>query len=426
MRKFLLLAAVAMTACSEDENVPRVTTDATADTATLTTDTFTPVDTAVAPDTNVEDSMVTDSGTADSSEVAFDGGSEADCIDATSMDAYFTLEDTTKCLVAKYDVPVASLGNLTWGRHGGPLGFDGGSAPNLVRYELPSTVTGSLTIKKTAVTVGTVPSGVFWGSQAIDLPFFGWTAFSYTGSGMGYPGKMFLVNTTGDVKSYDVNGFYAGSAIGLSSSSGGRILHTALGPISATPTTSNAGGIYAADSCGTASTNPRLLPEGDGACKAPFKVATWEAGSSGPVAVDPDDNFFAILSSFGGNQELRGFERTTIARGAGETAGTKLFADTQYTSDLVADGKAVYWQPNDSSTWSPVNPKMLAYKVDAIAKKVTAEGTPKTFLTMKTAGTAVTLVRDSSRRVWVGLTVPGTGDAGATSSVFFVLRAKTP
>jgi len=423
MRRFLLLAAVTMTACSEEETAPRDTTDARTDTAT--TDTAITIDTALG-DSNVATDSAMDTTGDDVAEVSIDGGTEADCIDATGMAAYFTLEDTTKCLVAKYDVPVASLGGLTWGRHGGPLGFEGGSAPNLVRHELPGAATGSITIKKTAVTVGSVPSGIFWGSQAVDLPFFGWTLFSYTGSGAGFPGKVYLVNTAGEVKSYDANGFYASAAIGLFSGSGGRILHTSLGPISGAPTTSNSGGIYAADSCGTASVNPRLLPEGDTGCKAPIKVATWEAGSSGPVAVDPDDNFFAILSRFGGNQELRGFERSTVARGAAETTGTKLFADTQYTSDLVADGKAVYWQPNDPSTFSPVDPKMLAYKVDAATKKVTPDGDPKAFLKLKTAGTAVTLVRDSSRRVWVGLQVPGTGDAGATSSVFFVLRAKKP
>jgi hypothetical protein len=422
MRKFFVLAAVTMTACSEDEPAPRATNDAVAET---TTDTATPIDTAVA-DTMMPDTQTIDSAPSDVAETSVDAGTEADCIDATSMDAYFTLEDSTKCLVAKYDVPVASLGNLTWGRHGGPLGFESGTTPNLVRYELPGTVTGALTIKKTAVTVGTVPSGIFWGSQAIDLPFFGWTAFSYTGSGMGYPGKVFLVNTTGDVKSYDANGFFAAAAIGLSSTSGGRLLHTGLGGISSAPTTTNAGGVYAADSCGSGSTNPRLLPDGDGSCKAPIKVASWEAGSSGPVAVDPDENFFAILSTFGGKQELRGFERSTIARGAGETAGTMLFNDTQYTSDLVADGKNAYWQPNDPSTYTPVDPKMLAYKVDAATKKVAADGMPKTFLTLKKSGTSLTLVRDSSRRVWVGLTVPGTGDAGPTGSVFFVLRAKKP
>src|SRR5262245_33059057 len=121
MRRFLLLAAVTMTACSEEESVPRATSDATAETSSMS-DTALPVDTAMS-----EAALAVDSGTADAvedvAEVAIDGGTEADCIDATGMDAYFKLEDTTKCLVARYDVPVASLGSLTWGRHGGPLGF---------------------------------------------------------------------------------------------------------------------------------------------------------------------------------------------------------------------------------------------------------------------------------------------------------------
>lgn len=420
-----VLALVA--GCSEEETSDRPTSDATNETSP--TDTGAGAEVAVdTGSTDASGEVAVDTGSTDAGDdtISVDAGSEADCIDATSMAAYFTLEDSTKCLVAKYDVPTGSLGTLTWGRHGGPLGFEGGSTPNLVRYELPSTVTGTITVKKTAVTVTGVPSGAFWGGQALDLPFFGWTAFSYTGTGTGFPGELFLVNGSGAITRYAVNGFFSGVGIGLMSTSGGRLIHTSTSPIMSAAGSTNAGAIYAADSCGAASSSPRLLPAGDSSCKDPIKIATWESGSSGPVAVDPDENLFAILSKFGGNQELRGFERSTVARGAAATAGTRLFADTDYTGDMVADGKAVYWQPNSATTYSALDPKMIAYTVDATTKAVTPVGTPKTFLTMKTAGTNVTLVRDSSRRVWVGVQVPGTGDAGATSSVFFVLRAKKP
>lgn len=428
MKKLFGFACVSLlvaTGCTEEETVDRTTTDATAETSADTGVAETTPDTAPAADSASD--VATDSAPDGADDaLSFDAGTEADCIDASSMAAYFTLEDSTKCLVAKYDVAAGSLGTLTWGRHGGPLGFEGGATPNLVRYELPSTTTGAITIKKTPITVTGVPSGVFWGGQALDLPFFGWTAFSYTGTGTGFPGELLLVNGSGAITRYNVNGFFSGVGIGLMSSSGGRLLHTSTSSIMSAAAPTNTGALYAADSCGAASTSPRLLPAGDGSCKDPIKVATWESGSSGPVAVDPDENLFAILSSFGGNQELRGFERSTVARGAGATAGTKIFADTNYTGDMVADGKAVYWQPNSSTTYSALDPQMIAYTVDAGGKTVTPVGTPKTFLTMKTAGASVTLVRDASRRVWVGVTVPPTGDAGPSASVLFVLRAKKP
>lgn len=424
----LTLAAVG---CSDEETSARPTSDASTETSTTDSGAAPEVatDTAVTPDTGSDgaaDSGSTDAADAGDDALVTDAGTEADCLDATAMAAYFTLEDTTKCLVAKYDVPVGSLGSLTWGRHGGPLGFEGGATPNLVRYELPAAATGAITLKKTAVAVTGVPSGVFWGGAALDLPFFGWTAFSYTGTGTGFPGELILTNTSGALTRYNVNGFFSGVGIGLMSSSGGRLIHTSTSPIMSAAAATNTGALYGADSCGTASSSPRLLPSGDSACKDPLKIASWEAGSSGPIAVDPNENLFAILSSFGGNQELRGFERSTVARGAGAATGGKLFADTDYTSELVADGSAVYWQPNSSTTYSALDPKMLAYTVDATAKTVTPVGTPKTFLKMKTAGSAVTLVRDSSRRVWVGVTVPGAGDAGPSASMFFVLRAKKP
>ncbi|MBI2389016.1 MAG: hypothetical protein HYV09_05300 [Deltaproteobacteria bacterium] len=417
---WVALAAVGFLGCTEEETIDRASPDATSDAAGETTP---PSETGAADAADAADAPIdVAEDAADAAPV--DGGTEADCLDGSPMDAYFTLEDTTKCLVARYDVPVGYLGTLTWGRHGGPLGLEGGATPNLVRYELPAAATGAITIKKTAVPVTGVPSGAFWGSQAIDLPFFGWTAFSYTGTGTGFPGELLLVNTSGALTRYHVNGYFAGVGLGQLSTSGGRLLHTSLSSIGSAAGSTNEGGLYAADSCGSASTTPRLLPAGDTACKDPIKVATWEAGSSGPIAVDPDENLFAILSKFGGNQELRGFERSTVARGSAATAGTKLFADTQYTNDLVADGKAVYWQPNDATTYSAVDPKMLEYKVEG--KTLTPVGSPKTFLKMKTAGSAVTLIRDSSRRVWVGVAVPGTGDAGPSASVLFVLRAKKP
>lgn len=355
--------------------------------------------------------------------------SAADCLSASGADAFFTLMDATKCVVGAYTVDATSLGSLTWGRHGGPLGFESAPALKLVRYAVPATPTGTLVPTRTAVTVGSVPSGIYWGSQALDFPFFptlGWTAIAYTGSGTGFPGEIVIVDGAGAVaKRYNVNGFFAETAVGLAAS-GGRLLYTGLSPLMTAAAATNAGGLYAADTCGTAGANPRLLPEGDGTCKDSFRVATWQAGSSGPVAADADGNAFAILSTFGGSQELRGFEHDAIARGAGAVAGNALFTMTGYTTELAADGRAAYFQSNDASTYTPLDVQTVKYTVDGTAKTVSPSGGPTTFLHMKTAGTAVALVVDDRRRLWVGVTNPGVGDAGPTRSTFFVLRDKTP
>ena len=363
---------------------------------------------------------------------ASDAGLDAtasDCLTASGADSFFTLADATKCVVAAYTVPTASLATLTWGRQGGPLGFESTPTLQIVRYAVPASATGTLTATRTPVAATGAPAGVFWGSQALDLPFFptlGWTAISYTGGGAGAPGEVVIVDGMGAIANrYNVNGFFAETAVGLAAS-GGRLLYTGLSPLMSAAAPAAAGGLYAADACGTDAQNPRLLPAGDATCKDSFQVATWQGGSSGPVAVDADGNAFAILSTFGGSQEMRGFEHDVIARGAGATAGTTLVTTTGYTSELAADGKAAYFQPNDGTTFTPLDVQAVKYTVDTAGKTLAAAGAATTFLTMKKAGTAVALIVDDSHRLWVGVTNLSVADAGATTSTFFVIRDKTP
>jgi len=414
------LSAVAVGCGTEDVEAPTPSDTGTPevfDTATTDTnpadvpDTFVPTD---ASDSGGD--VVTDASDGG------DGGTPADCLSTTEMEKYFSLPTgTTKCLVAQYDIAATFLASLTWGRHGGPLGFDG-SGPALVRYEVPGTPTGALTIKKTAVTVPSVPSGVFWGSQALDVPFFGWTAFSYSGTGAGFPGELILADSAGALTRYNVNGFFSVAAISLSSTSGGRLLYTGLSTIGTTVTTTNEGALYAADSCGSASSSPRLMPSGDSSCKAPSKVGTWASGSSGPIATDAGENLFAVLSKFGGTQELRGFERSTVARSAGAATGDTIVAiDKNYFSELAADGKTVFYQPNDASTFSALDVEARDYTVDLGAKKIVPGTAPIKFLALKKAGTAVALLVDSSKRLWA--IVPNTS---GSASIAFVLRDKSP
>ena len=57
---------------------------------------------------------------------------------------------------------------------------------------------------------------------------------------------------------------------------------------------------------------------------------------------------------------------------------------------------------------------------------ITPAGAGTAFLKMKKAGTNVSLMRDASRRIWVGMAKEAAGDAGPTSSTIFVIRARKP
>ena len=362
-----------------------------------------------------------------------DGDASSACLPTSGpdgLDAYLTLMDSTKCVVAQYDVPTAPVMTLTWGRHGGPLGFDASdpSDVKIVRWTAPAAATGTLTSTVESHAVSSLPSGpFFWGPQALDLPFFGWTAISYSTTDTASAGELLLVTSAGDdaVARYDVNGFYSETVVGTSD---GRLFYTGLSPLSTTTSTTSAGGVYFADDCGTSSSSPRLTPEGDTSCTAPGLYATWQAGSSGPVAVDAKDDVFAFLSTFGGNQELRAFHHSGTGRGDAPVAGTTMFSDTKYTTELTADGRRVYYQPNDPTVAFPAPPQLdvqsLAYTIDDTAKTVSPVGAPSTFLALVTPGTPVALLVDDVGRLWVGVAKASSGDAGPTSSIFYVLADK--
>ncbi|GAC1586155.1 MAG: hypothetical protein NVS3B20_15410 [Polyangiales bacterium] len=131
------------------------------------------------------------------------------------------------------------------------------------------------------------------------------------------------------------------------------------------------------------------------------------------------------MSKFGGKQVVGGFENSPIAGGAAPTAGDTMFSIDGYSSELAADGKMVFEQPNDAMIFSALDVEARAYTVDAAAKKVNVVGAPVKFLKLTKPGTAVTLFVDGSRRLWVGTSAIPSGDAGGpASSIFFVLRDK--
>ena len=386
-----------------------------------------PADTRIADSRTADTRDGGDAGDAgETGETGDDAGTAADCLPTSDFDAYFKLEDPTKCVVAQYTTPDTGLNSLTWGRHGGPLATDGSGSP-LVRYSAPAGATGAMTATRTAVVVPGLPDGsFFWDSQALDLPGLGLTALAYTTTDSASSGELILVDATGAVaQRYHANGFYEGSAVTIGGPSGERLLWTGLSELSKSPTATRDNGLWSADVCGTGATTS-LLATAPG-CTPNQKIDGFGT-NSGDITKDNLDDVFVNLPSVGATTstyEVRGYESFTVSAGGGPTVGTKLFAARGYISEMVADGHAVIYQDHDS-TFATLDPQIVHYAVDAAAHTITATDTPKTLLTAKRPGTSVALLVDPSNRLWVSVDVPGAGDAGPASSIFFVLRDKKP
>jgi hypothetical protein len=343
------------------------------------------------------------------------GGSGADpCVDPALHEALLAIDDPSLCALAIYTADVA-LGYTiapTWGRHGGPLLALPGTADavELVRLTPPSgAATGALAPEQTSIDAG-IPDGAFLGAQAIDLPFFSWTALSWTGAAPDTQGELILVEDGAVALRYPVNGFYSGA--GLAAAEGGRLLYTGLSPLGDPAAATNA--LYAADTCGAPGQDPRLLPEGDPTCAAPAAVAAW-GDFSGPLATDSAGNAFTVLPTFGAAQEARGFAAAEVARGSGPTEGAPIFSLPGSGSGLAAlapsaeDAGLLVFQPSDPTTFAPLDPVAVRYIVAGDA--VQPEGEPATFLTLASPDTLVTLMSDDLDRLWVGVPSPDGGTA---------------
>jgi len=339
------------------------------------------------------------------------GGSGGACLDASAFADLFSIEAPDLCAVAIFDAAV-DLGGFavpTWGRHGGPLMVSAGSSGSLVttRWEVPASSMGSLKALSTTIPAD-VPDGAFPGAQAIDLPFFGWTAVSWSGAFPSIEGEVILAKGAAIDQRYDVQSFFAGAAVAAGSGQG-RLLYTGLSPLEDPAVSTSA--LYAADSCGAEESQPRLLPEGDATCGSPVQVAAW-GEFSGPVAADRDGNVFAVMSSFStGDQEARGFAASTIARGAPATSGDLLFKLPGFGMSLAAlapeaSGGAglVVFQPSDGMA-GPLDAIGQRYRVEGPSVK--PEGAPKTLLKLAKPATSLALLTDAEERLWVGSPVSG-------------------
>ena len=263
----------------------------------------------------------------------------------------FTIADSSFCAVAVYTAP-ESIGYQapTWGSHGGPLVVQAaatGTGVTLERWTAPTGSTGAMTVQTTPVAAA-LPAGTFLGAQALDLPFFGWTAISWTNPFPDSTGQFEMIASGAIATSYTVNGPYGVAAVPAASSLG-RLLYTGLSPLGM-PTTS-AAGLYAADAC---SSPAQALGTGTD-CSASALVAAW-GDNTGPVVTDSNGDVFAVMTSFAnGTQEARGFLASSVARGAAATAGVSLFTMAGSAGSLAAlapsagDPGLVIFQPEDST-----------------------------------------------------------------------------
>lgn len=343
------------------------------------------------------------------------GGGSAACVDGARFAELFAVADAGFCAVGVHQADVAlGFQAPSWGSHGGPLTVvpdaSGGGA-TLTRWALPASATGQLEGTPTSIAAG-VPDGGFLAAQAMDLPFFGWTALAWQNAYPDTTGKLLMAKNGAVAATYDVNGAYA--FVGVGASAGGRVFYTGLSRLGAATEATN--GLYAADACGSPA--PAL---GAGAgCSPSSLVAAW-GDSSGPVTADQDGNVFAVLASVAdGEQEARGFAATTVAPGAGATDGVSLFKLPGFGSALAALAPAA-GQPG-LLAFQPMDEKGTALDVIAQPYTITAgvaaaQGTPGKLLTIAAAAPALYLMTDAQGRLWVAA-------PGDSSTTFVVLARK--
>ncbi|MFO0762150.1 MAG: hypothetical protein U0359_37270 [Byssovorax sp.] len=348
------------------------------------------------------------------------GGSGPACLDASAIADLFTIAQGSLCAVAKYEADeliVQSFQVPSWGAHHGPLTVRPGDmgSVDLVRWTPPNGATGAL--GKSVVHVDAqIPADAFVGSSAVDLPFFGWTAIDWSGAFPNTLGEVILIKGSSVATRYDANGAFALGGL-LSAPDAGRLLLTGLSPIDETKAGMN--GLYAADTCGGAAM-PALIPGQDASCKAPIAVATW-GDASGPVTVDHDGNAFAVMSSFSGDQEGRGFAAAEIGHNAGAAEGTKLFTLGGFGSGLAALAPSsgpmglLAFQPVDGMTFKALDVISVEYTVTS--GKLTVESGPTQLLKPAVEGTTLGLLTDDQERLWVAVPT-------ANGTTFVVLARK--
>jgi hypothetical protein len=341
------------------------------------------------------------------------GGAASACLDASAYSALFAITDATFCAVAKYttDEPLGYQAP-SWGTQHGPLvviADTAGGGVTLERWTAPKGATGALTKQATHL-AAVLPDMTYLNAQANDLPFFGWTAISWTVAAPSTAGAIAVIAGGAVADTFTASDPYA--LVGLTGGAAqGRLLYTGLSILGVS--TAGQNGLYAADACSSPSPN---LGAGTG-CGAPALVSAWDE-NSGPMALDKNGDAFVVLTSAtAGTQEARGFGAAKIVSGQPATAGTTLFTIPGFGTSLAAitptpsaPGLLVF-QPFDATTFAADNVVEQSFTVSG---DVAASGAPKTLLTLPATSAGVSVMTDDTDRLWVAST-------DATSTTYVVL-----
>jgi hypothetical protein len=342
------------------------------------------------------------------------GGGAVTCLDPSMFSSSFAIADSTFCAVAIYTAPEPLMFQApTWGAHDGPLVVQPDATDTgvtLERWTAPAGNTGAMTVQTTSV-ASALPASTFLGAQALDLPFYGWTAISWTNAFPDSTGEFEMIARGAVATTFTANGPYSAGAV-LGASMPGRFFFSGLSPLGMPTTDSN--GLYAADACSAATP---ALGTGTG-CPASAVVAAWGDGS-GPVATDSNGDVFAVMTSLAtGMQEARGFLASSVAPGSAATAGVTLFTLPGYSGSLAAlvptatDPGAVIFQQIDSTTNAPLS---VVQQQFTTGSTLAAMGTPTPLLTVPPAQTqGFSFLVDRAQRLWVAVN-------GATSTTYVVL-----
>ncbi len=347
------------------------------------------------------------------------GGTSGSCLDASAYAGTFTIVDTAFCAVAVYTANEALSSSPSWGTHGGPLAVVAdatGGGFTLERWTAPAAAMGALTKTTTHVAAG-VPAGATLNAQANDLPFFGWTAFSWTGPAPSTAGQIGLLSSGVVGPTYVVDGVYR--LAGISDGAGqGRLLYTGQSVLGTSAGGSN--GLYAADAC---SMPTQELGAGQG-CASPALIDAWDE-DPGPVAVDKNGDAFVVLTSESTDTlSARGYAALQVARGAPAVQGATIFTLEGEAGALAALAPTssapgvVVFQPFDVTSGEALDVIEQGYFVTGgvIGTNI---GTETTLLHVPTGSTlGYPFFIDGMERLWVAV-------SGATSTTYVVLARKS-
>lgn len=280
----VLLPVASLAACQLDETTPD------SDASVVIPET----DAAVKPDTSTAADGGVDTGVDAARPPAV-------CLtDATLAELVDVKANFPFCVTRKYDLDEAPVTQLNWGG----TGFTSVNAAGTksLAYAVPAAATGKVTpVESNPPAITSTPApcpanppkpdpcGTYFNGTPAPSPIG--PLWSYTASGLNFPGEALLLNGSLAVASRAFsNGIYALAVVNGSTP---RVVASALSPLAAARNANaNKNGLYVSEFC-----NNALVPTG--ACKS-FQLL--EVGSvSGPIALDATtDNLVAFEPDFSG------------------------------------------------------------------------------------------------------------------------------